>query len=188
LPEPGPVLRFLNNNDTGERFITRHGVERTRVAAAMLFTLPGMPLIYNGDEVGAEFKPYDEQPISWQDRHGLVPYYARLTELRKTTPALTSPHMEIVATDRDEAVLAYVRTAPADAGGCADGDRVLVLLNFTAEPVDVRLPAAASTAPFLEDSGLRDMLSGEAMAVPRSAPFKLKPFDARVVVRGDPSC
>jgi glycosidase len=46
-------LRYVDNQDE-DRFLLRAGndLRRSRVAAGVLMTLPGVPLIYNGDEVG----------------------------------------------------------------------------------------------------------------------------------------
>jgi glycosidase len=171
--EPGTVLRFLNNNDTGTRFITRHGVGRTRAAAAMLLTLPGLPLIYNGDEVGAEFLPYEEQPLDWKDRHGLVAHYTKLVELRKEIAALSSADMELVQTNRDDAVLAYTRQSSTSVEG-HQCDDALVLLNFTDQAIDLKLfshsPAGAA---------VRDRLTNETF--PDTNALRLKPFDTRVL-------
>jgi cyclomaltodextrinase / maltogenic alpha-amylase / neopullulanase len=186
LPEPGTVLRFLNNNDTGDRFITRYGVNQTRVAATLLLTLPGLPLIYNGDEVGAEFQPYQEQPIAWRDRHQLTAYYARLTQLRRSLPALSSPQLELITTNRDDAVLAYVRRPARDphrpAAVCHDDRSALVLLNFSRQAIDVRLPPDLGITNKLQDS-----LTGESVDV-AERDITLKPFAAQVLASGDASC
>ncbi|WP_218043045.1 alpha-amylase family glycosyl hydrolase [Steroidobacter gossypii] len=176
LPEPGIVLRFLNNNDTGARFITRHGAARTRVAATMLLTLPGLPLVYNGDEVGAEFLPYDETPISWADRHLLTPFYQRLIELRKQVPALTSPDIELIPTNHDDAVLAYIRTARTTNTPAPDAQQVLVLLNFSDRSIDLRLPSANT---ILKGGTAHDLLTGQD--IPATDLLHLKPFAARLL-------
>lgn len=190
LRDPGIVLRFLNNNDTGARFITRHGLNQTRVAAAMLLTLPGLPLIYNGDEVGAEFEPYQEQPIAWGDRHKLTPYYARLIQLRRSLPALSSPGWELLSTNRDDAVLAYIRHpqrhAPRSPAGCQDDRSALVLLNYSREPIDLQLSSQPSLTAVFHDK-LQDALTAEPVALAENK-IRMKPFDTRVLTAGDSPC
>lgn len=158
--EPGRVLRFLDDNDTGARFVTRHGLAETKLAAAMLLTLPGLPLIYDGDEVGAQFEPYDGRPIGWQDRYGLRPFYERLGRLRRATPALRSDRMRLVASDHDDTVLAYLRPGrPA----------VLVVLNWAGEDTLVRLADDPELHALAAAGVATDLLSGGTIRVSRDA-------------------
>ena len=169
------VLRFLNNNDTGERFVTRYGIARTRLAATMLMTLPGLPLIYNGDEVGAEFEPYDEgPPIVWTDTHGLYGHYTGLVGIRREHPALRSQRLKVLETSYPDTVLAYLRP------GEAREDDVIVLLNYGSQDVRAALPADVTrgTASFV------DLLSGDAVAIASELPaVGLPAWGAKVLRR-----
>jgi cyclomaltodextrinase len=150
------VFRFLNNNDTGARFITRYGVGRARLAATMLLTLPGLPLIYTGDEVGAEFEPYDEgPPLAWTDPHKLRSHYARLASLRRQYPALRSPRLELLEASHPDTVLAYRRPGETPASG------IIVLLNYGQESVRATLRPEETwhAASFV------DLLSGKDIPV-----------------------
>jgi cyclomaltodextrinase / maltogenic alpha-amylase / neopullulanase len=118
------VLRFLDNNDTGARFVTEHGVPFTRVAAVLVHTLPGLAVIYTGEEVGAEYEPYEDPPVlAWSDPHGLLPHYRRLAALRETLPALRDGAYRRVRVVGNGAAFAFVR----DAGAAG---QALVVLNF----------------------------------------------------------
>ena len=121
-PSGDGVFRFINNNDTGERFITQHGPAMTRLAAAFLLTIPGIPCIYEGDEVGAEYEPYvDIDPIDMTDRHGLLEHYKELVDVRRSVAALSSSAMRRIETE-DPNVLVLEREHP-------DGNVTLVF-NF----------------------------------------------------------
>jgi glycosidase len=125
------IFRFLNNNDTGERFITRHGEDITRVATALLLTLPGIPCVYSGDEYGLEFEPYQRlEPLTFEEQFpGLRDYHKKLIDLRKTLPSLHSRQFTIITPDAvPQTVYSYIRyDESAEAP-------VLVLLNFSEEP------------------------------------------------------
>lgn len=152
------VARFINNNDTGDRFVTRHGPELQRVAAALLLTLPGLPIVFTGDEIGAEFDPYaPHEPLPQIDPHGLRPWYRALVHLRESLPALrgtgwTRLHAEPAST------YAYVRRAD-DGQGAA-----LVVLNF-GDATDVRLSWPEGSAGALANGSLVDAL-GQPIAAP----------------------
>ncbi|MFC0681107.1 alpha-amylase family glycosyl hydrolase [Lysobacter korlensis] len=171
------VFRFLNNNDTAARFVTRYGVDMTRVATAMLLTLPGVPCVYVGDEVGAEFEPYrDAGPISWEDRHGLRPHHRRLIRLRRAMPSLRGPGWHPVELDGSAQLYGYVRSLQ---GG---GDPVLVLLNFSGNRAEAR-PALPAAFRDLTRRSLTDHLTDEPIAAPADGALtiNLEPWSARIL-------
>jgi cyclomaltodextrinase / maltogenic alpha-amylase / neopullulanase len=124
----GHVFRFLNNNDTGRRFVTRHGPELTRVATLLLLTLPGLPGLYLGDEVGAEYDPYRRvSPVKLTDRFGLRDFHRRAIALRREMPVLRSAeYLPLAVSGGEGRVFAYGRTASGRS------PPTLVVLNFAA--------------------------------------------------------
>ena len=154
------IFRFLNNNDTRTRFIATHGEAMTRVATALLLTLPGIPCIYTADELGHWFLPYsDGVPLSSRERYrGLRDYHKQLIALRKEIPSLHSRHWQLLDAEPASQVLGYIRFLKGNE------QPILVLLNFSEEPADVAvsLPEDFST---LAASTLQDLLNGESVAV-----------------------
>jgi cyclomaltodextrinase len=177
--EDGLIFRFLNNNDTDYRFITRYGVELTRTAAALLLTLPGLPQIYTGQEVGAEFRPYyDNWPVSFYDEHDLFTYYQDLIRIRRHSPAsesLQSREWQPVSVDSD-GVYCYIRASEK-------GDPVLVVLNFSSSDqyVQVEVPEGF---PELTTGMLYDLLGEEEIveSEQRTLFLELAPWQARIMM------
>jgi cyclomaltodextrinase len=174
------IFRFLNNNDTGTRFITEQGEELTRVAAALLLTLPGIPCVYTGDEIGAWFRPYaDMLPLSWEEKYpGLRDYYKRLIALRTELPSLHSRQWEPLEVQPSKQLYSYLRLAGPPA------QPALVLLNFSDQAVEaeVRIPEAFAT--LTAGPPLRDLLAGETLPAEASTPMRvpMAAWGARILV------
>ncbi|MBN1893066.1 DUF3459 domain-containing protein [bacterium] len=130
-------------------------------AAALLFSLDGIPLLVNGQQIGTSTHPCMTTSIfQWNlsirslDRNGLFPYYQKLIALKKELPALRSGRREEIPIHGRKAAFAFRRWEA--------GLNVFSVMNMseTPVPVDLTLPLEACGL----DSGrlyyLTDMLGG----------------------------
>lgn len=171
------VFRFMNNNDTDVRFITRYGPELTRTAAALLLTLPGIPQIYTGQEAGAEFRPYmDNWPVPLTDLHNLRGYYTDLVSLRTAEASLRSRQWEILTISPKEALYGYVRYSE-------ESEPILVLLNFSSNQVTAKLDVEELT-PFFGGVTFTDLLTEETVSfqvTDQTVSTSLDPWNVRIL-------
>jgi len=118
---PGNVrpFRFIENHDES-RLISLFPVEKVKLAATLLLTLPGVPMIYAGQEVGEQtFRGL----VDWSDPYSLRPFYKRLISLRRWFPSLSIGKYSRALTSSPDSIFAYTRVA--------DSLSALVAHNFT---------------------------------------------------------
>lgn len=124
-------------SEAGDRLLTpaqkKQALQRLRLGYAILFTFPGAPTLYYGDEAGLEGgrDPWNRRTYPWgQENQALLSWCRALGQLRKRTPALRRG--ELVWGRCQGGLLCYQRTLGAE--------RVLVAVNAGAEPVFLPLP------------------------------------------------
>lgn len=89
------LWNLIDSHDT-DRFLTQAGGDRKllKLAAALQLLLPGMPMIYYGDEAGMTGKKQGSEcrrGMLWEEERqdtGLLEYYKRLITIRKKYPAV----------------------------------------------------------------------------------------------------
>lgn len=87
------------------------GLARLRLAAMLLFTFPGSPTIFYGDEAGMEgFEdPLNRGTFPWgHENHSLQNFYAQLGKLRQTRPSLQDGAIKYIRADGN--LLVFRRT------------------------------------------------------------------------------
>ncbi len=125
--------------------------KRALLGAAVLLTTPGIPMIFQGQEMHETQSFQDETPLRWDRTNthaGIVQAYSDLIHLRRnlggTTPGLQGAGVGVHHIDNQNKVVAYVRW---DRGGQADD--VVAVANFSAVDFDrgdygVRFPSAGT--------------------------------------------
>jgi cyclomaltodextrinase / maltogenic alpha-amylase / neopullulanase len=157
-PPGARILRFLNNNDTGERFFTRHGFDRARVATALMLSLPGIPSFFMGDESAEAYEPYQRlEPLRLDPHPPARDWIRRWTTLRAQHRALREGDFVPVQVVPGEHVYAYLRTLEGE-------DPLLVVLNFTSQPITVDLRLPEPWRGHFERRPLRDLASERRVA------------------------
>ncbi|MEZ4620431.1 MAG: alpha-amylase family glycosyl hydrolase [Caldilineaceae bacterium] len=106
--------------------------KRSMLGAALVFTAPGIPMIFQGQEFLTDEWFRDETPINWdfaETHDGIVRFYQDLIRLRRNrdgvTRGLTGQHVATYHINNAQKVLAFQRWAE---GGL--GDTVVILANF----------------------------------------------------------
>lgn len=121
-----------------------------KVALASQFTLPGVPLVYYGDEVGLEGgeDPDCRRTMPWNEAAwdaSLREHVQRLIELRKRFACLREG--EVVPRYGNDRVACYERVG--------EGERLLVVLNVSEVARRVRVPVGSDP-----EGAMRDLVCG----------------------------
>ncbi len=126
-------LRFSDNHDE-RRAIARFGEPGALAASALVFTLDGVPMLYNGMEVGDTTESgapalFEKLPIFWpiaERRPEFPRFYKELLALRQASPALRRGSLEWLHSSEDARVVSFLRRAK--------NEEMLVAINFSNRP------------------------------------------------------
>ncbi len=106
----GRHWQHLNNTLSDEDYL--HGVEMLKMASLIQYTLPGVPSVYYGDEVGMQGMkdPFNRACFPWDNiNEDLLKWYKRLGQLRHGCKAFEQGEFVPVYSERN--VLAYERVS-----------------------------------------------------------------------------
>ena len=125
------------------------GLKRLRLAALVLFTFPGAPTVYYGDEAGMEGweDPFNRAGYPWgQEDSELKSFFSKLAHLRREQPALQTGQLHWRWTAGS--LLVFAREL--------DGQLLTTVVNAADTPQTLTLPWFGDTA--------RDLLSSEVLS------------------------
>ncbi len=167
-------LRFITNHDENSwaGTIEERLGEAHEAFAVFMYTIPGVPLIYNGQEAGLNkrLEFFERDPIEWTESY-LTDFYTSLNTLKEENSALYNGRhggdfTSLVVTGDDD-VYAYSRTR--------DDNRVVSIINFDDEPAEVVVSDDAS-------GDYVDYFSGESISITGERVFNLDGWGYVVLV------
>jgi cyclomaltodextrinase / maltogenic alpha-amylase / neopullulanase len=160
---------FTSNHDEN----SWNGTEYERMGdaaetfAALCYVVPGMPLIYSGQETALDkrLRFFEKDTINW-DNVELGDFYAALGTLKKNNPALWNGNFggnwEQIKTQNDEDIFAIMRHK--------EDNMVLGIFNLSDQVQELNFMDAGI------DGSFTDFASGEEIKLDESTVFDLQPW------------
>ncbi len=111
------------------------GIKRLKLASLLQYTLPGVPSLYYGDEIGMEgySDPFNRRFFKWNDiNEDLLAWYKQLGKIRRESSVLATGDFEPVYSH--EGSVCYIRK---DENG-----EMLVAVNRSEELIEICIPEA----------------------------------------------
>jgi glycosidase len=144
---PRGALHMTISDDHDERrAIARFGERGAIAASALVFTLDGVPLLYNGMEVGDTTEStapalFERLPIFWaisEKRPDFPRFYKAITALRAAHPALRQGTLEWLRNSDETRVVTFARRAGRE--------EIVVAINLSGRPFNGFVEAASGAA------------------------------------------
>ena len=148
--------------------MSARGAKKQKLAAALQFSLPGIPSIYYGDEAGMEgfCDPFCRAPYRMEDTD-MLQWYSRVAALRNTHPALRSGAVAVFAPAEDVLCILRAISGGTDAFGCeAEDEALLTVINRAERTVKCSVELTAPGAGLTESERLAFLRAGYTRLVP----------------------
>ncbi len=171
-------MHFTSNHDenswAGTEF-DRMGPDAAKAFAALTFVIPGMPLLYNGQEVAfnrmLEF--FEKDLIDWTPNDEFTSLYKKLIELKKDNSALYAANkgadMFRVKTSNDVNVFAFTREN--------ETDKVFAVFNLSNLKQSIELNDDAYIGSYNE------LLSDKKVTLTQGEEMELEPWQFHIFVK-----
>jgi glycosidase len=134
----GALHMEITDDHDESRAVARYGVHGALAASALMFTLDGVPLLYNGMEAGDATESgdpalFDKLTIFWtpKDRPPLRDIYHSLIELREQYPCFCDSDVTWLHNPNENDVVTFMRGDSKD--------QFVVVINFSNRPVTTGL-------------------------------------------------
>lgn len=149
----GALHMVFSDNHDEKRAIARFGEKGALAAAALAFAMEGVPMLYNGMEVGDTTESgapalFEKLPVFWaigERRPEFHKTYETLIRLRAQHPALRRGELKWLANDEEASVVSFVRSDAAE--------EIVAVVNLSNRPCKVRVSLDSS-------KGFVDLVSG----------------------------
>ncbi len=121
-------MRFNTNHDKNAYdgpAVKKFGIQGAKATAALDFTFPGVPLIYNGEEAGNDKKLdlFEKVDIDWSKGSDFRTTYETLSTLRQEHPALREGTYTSIPNSNERRIFSFLRST--------NEDTVLTVINFS---------------------------------------------------------
>lgn len=176
FPKGSLHLRISDNHDEA-RAVARFGIRGALAAQVFMLTLDGVPLFYNGMEVGDATESgapalFEKLPVYWQpkERPPLRRIYTDLIKFRKHHAAFTNDRVDWLDNSQPDDVVTFMRRD--------EKDEFVVVINFSNRPVAGSIDVL--NAEEFRPVPLSGMPNNASDGLPR---FKLGGFEWRIYQR-----
>jgi len=174
FPKDAYRMYFTSNHDenTWNGTVFERMGKYVKAMAVLSYAMPGMPLIYNGQEVGLNKRLsfFDKDTIDWTIDTSFTRLYTKLNLLKHRNKALlngsTGGKFEYLLNNQNNKVATITRTK--------ENNQVLFVINFSNEDLNVKLKQSNLNGEY------RKLFTNKITKIKKESEFSLAPYSYQV--------